>query len=72
MTYYHDIVNVLDKSDRPLKAKEIHEEIGGHQNKVYQLLKRMREKNKVIVDRDYQEKGVRTYQLRKSKASHLI
>jgi len=65
MTYYHDIVNLLEESDEPLEAKEIAEEIGAPRTKVYTLLKRMRKNDAVIADRSYTHNGVRMYQLRR-------
>lgn len=64
MTYYHKIVKTLKQSDGKLTAKEIHENVGGHQNKIYQLLKRMRQKDKVIADRNLSQNGVFMYELR--------
>lgn len=64
MTYYHDVKEELQQADKPLTAKELHQKIGGYRTEIYKVLKRMREKNVVISDKDDSAKGVRMYQWR--------
>lgn len=64
MTYYHDVKNELQDADKPLTAKELHQRIGGWRTEIYKVLKRMREKEVVISDKDDTGKGVRMYQWR--------
>lgn len=64
LTYYHDIKTELKDADKPLTAKELHQRIGGYRTEIYKQLKRMREKNVVISDKDDTAKGVRRYQWR--------
>jgi len=71
MTYYHDIVNELEESSKPLTVKELHDRIGGHRTEVYRAIKKVRKRDDVVVDRDYERNGVRMYQLQKKKVSHL-
>lgn len=64
LTYYHEIKTELKESDKPLTVKQLHSRIGGWRTEIYRHLKRMREKDLVIVDKDDTKKGVRMYQWR--------
>lgn len=64
MTYYHEIKTELQECDEPLTAKQLDQRIEGHRTRIYQTLKRMREKNVVISDKDDTGNGVRMYQWR--------
>ncbi len=64
MTYYSRVKEELQSADEPLTAKQLDQRIEGHLTRIYQTLKRMREKNVVISDKDDTGKGVRMYQWR--------